>query len=251
MLGVKRLILALLAVAAFTSGELQAAAAQADPLEDLSFSALEKRVALNALRKEANPDRAQWPKADVPGLDFTKGTGNAIIVHHESGQRANPFATLTTSGAPFKLFHLEDDPYRLALAARGIGLPKPEDKAKFCTEKYKPALEHIARTKYALFIVGKVEEPRVDVAVKSFSGGRLDGVAVLYEIESKKLLGGFPIEARNSAKVTSRTGGYTGQELDAIMHDFENNARAALWQSLKARFPSAKLPTIVYLDSKE
>ena len=251
MLGVKRLMPALLAVAACASGELQAAAAQADPLEDLSFAALEKRVALNALRKETNPDRAQWPKGDVPGLDFTKATGNAIIVHHESGQRANPFATLTTSGAPFKLFHLEDDPYRLALAARGIGLSKPEDKAKYRTEQYKPALAHIARAKYALFIVGKVEEPRVDVAVKSFSGGRLDGVAVLYEIEAKKLLGGFPIEARNSAKVTSRTGGYTGQELDAVMHDFENNARAAVWQGLKARFPSARLPTIVYLDSKE
>jgi hypothetical protein len=250
MLNVKSLFLVLLALGACAGGELQAAA-KADPLEDLSFAALEKRVALNALRKEANPDRAQWPKSDVPGLDFTKATGNAIIVHHESGRHANPFATLTTTGAPFKLFHIEDDPYRLAPAARGIGLPKPEDKAKFRTDRYKPALEHIARAKYALFVVGKVEEPRVDVAVKSFTPGQLEGVALLYEIESKKLLGGFPIEARNSAKITTRTGGYTGQELDAVMHDFENNARAALWKGLKGRFPSAKLPTIVYLDSKE
>ena len=249
VLNVKSLIFVLLAVAT-CPGELHAAA-KADPLEDLSFAALEKRVALNALRKEANPDRAQWPKGDVPGLDFTKATGNAIVVHHESGQRANPFATLTTTGAPFRLFHIEDDPYRLAPAARGIGLPKPEDKVKFRTDRYKPALEHIARAKYALFVVGKVEEPRVDVVAKSFSGGTLDGVAVLYEIESKKLLGGFPIEARNSAKIATRTGGYTGQELDAVMHDFENNARAALWKALKARFPSAKIPTIVYLDSKE
>ena len=97
----------------------------------------------------------------------------------------------------------------------------------------------------------KVEEPKVDVVVKSFTPGKLEGAGVLYEIESKKLLGGFPLEARNSAKVTTRTGGYTGQELDALMHDFENNAREALWKALKARFPSAKLPTIVYLDSKE
>jgi hypothetical protein len=251
MWNAKSLTLVLLALGACAGGELQAAAAKADPLEELSLAALEKRVALNALRKEANPDRAQWPKGDVPGLDFTKATGNAIVVHHESGRHSNPFATLTTSGAPFKLFHIEDDPYRLALSARGIGLPKPEDKAKFRTDRYKPALEHIARAKYALFVVGKVEEPRVDIAVKSFTSGRLEAVAVLYEIESKKLLGGFTIEARNSARITTRTGGYTGQELAAVMHDFENNARAALWKGLKARFPSAKIPTIVYLDSKE
>jgi len=203
MLHLKRLFFVLLAVAACTGGESQAAAAakKADPLEDLSFAALEKRVALNALRKEANLDRAQWPKSDVPGLDFTKATGNAIIVHHESGQHANPFATLT-NGRAFKLFHIEDDPYRLASSAHGIGLGKGEDKAKYRTDKYKPALEHIARAKYALFVVGKVEVPRVDVVVKSFTSGRLEGAAVLYEIESKKLLGGFTVEARNSAKIT-------------------------------------------------
>ena len=249
MWNVKNLILVLLAVVACAGNELQGAA-KPDPAEDLSFAALEKRVALNALRKEVNLDRAQWPKGDVPGLDFTKA-GNAIVVHHESGRRANPFATLTATGPPFKLFHIEDDPYRLAPAARGIGLSKPEDKVKFRADKYRPALEHIARAKYALFVVGKVEEPQVDVVAKSFRGGRLDGVAVLYEIESKKLLGGFTVEARNSPKITARTGGYTGQELDAVMHDFESNARAALWKGLTARFPSARRPTIVYLDSKE
>ena len=35
------------------------------------------------------------------------------------------------------------------------------------------------------------------------------------------------------------------------MHDFENNARAALWKAMKARFPSAKQPAIAYLNSKE
>ena len=224
---------------------------KADPFEDLSFAAIEKRVALNELRKELSVDRAGWPKEDVPGLDFTKETGNAIVVHHESGRHSDPLGGALTGAPPFKLFHIEDDPYRLAMAARGIGLAKPEDKAKFRTDKYKPALEHMTRAKYAVFVVGKVEEPRVDVAVKSFSAGRLEGTGLLYEIESKKLLGGFPIEAGNSDKIRTRTGGYTGQELDAVMHDFENNARESLWKGLKARFPSAKTPTIVYLDSKE
>jgi hypothetical protein len=226
-------------------------AAAADPLEDLSFAALEKRVALNELRKEVNVDRSKWPKGDVPGLDFTKATGNAIIVHHESGQHSDPIGGTLTNAPPFKLFHLEDDPYRLTLYARGIGPAKPEDKAKYRTDKYKPALQQMARAKYVLFVAGKVEEPKVNVVTKSFTPGRLEGAGVLYEIESKKLLGGFPIEARNSPKISTRTGGYTGQELDAVMHDFENNARAALWKALKARFPSAKIPTIVYLDSKE
>jgi hypothetical protein len=178
--------------------------AVADRLEDLSFAALEKRVALNALRKEANADRAAWPKGDVPGLDFTK-SGNAIIAHTESGRHSDPIAGSLTNAPPFKLFHVEDDPYRLTPLARGIGLDKPEGKAKYRTDKYKPALQQMARAKYVLFVVAKVQEPKIDIAVK----------------------------------------------LDAVMHDFENNAREALWKALKARFPSAKIPTIVYLGSKE
>jgi hypothetical protein len=226
------------------------ASAAADPMEDLTFAALEKRVALNAMRKEVNVDRAKWPKADVPGLDFTKA-GNAIIVHHESGQHSDPIGGVLTNAPPFKLFHLEDDPYRLVLYARGIGSAKPEDKPKYRTDKYKPALEHIARAKYVLFIVGKVQEPKVDLGGKAFTPGKLESTGVLYEIESKRLLGGFPLQASNSDKVKTRTGDYTGQALDALMHDFENNAREALWKALKARFPSAKIPTIVYLNPKE
>ena len=227
---------------------LVSATAVADPMEDLTFAALEKRVALNMMRKEVEVDRAKWPKGDVAGLDFTK-TGNAIIVHHESGQLSNPLDTLT-GGVPFKLFHLQDDPYRLTPRARGIGLDKGEDKAKYRSDQYKPALQLMQRARYALFVVGKVQEPKFDLG-KSFTSGKLEAAGVLYEIESKKLLGGFPLEARSSDKVTTRTGNYQGQERDALMHDFEENARAALWKALKARFPSAKLPTIAYLSSKE
>jgi hypothetical protein len=229
---------------------IAATGANADAMEDLSFAALEKRMALNALRREVITDRAGWPQGDVPGLDFTK-SGNAVIVHAESGRHSNPIGGALTNAPPFKLFHMQDDPFRLATAARGIGLDKSEHKAKYRTDKYKPALQLMQRAKYALFIVARVEEPKIDLAVKRFTPGKLEGSAVLYEIESKKPLGGFPLEASSSAKVATRSGSYTGQELDAVMHDFENNARAALWQALKERFPSAKLPTIVYLDSKE
>ena len=228
---------------------LFSAAAVADPMEDLTFAALEKRVALNMMRKEVEVDRAKWPKGDVPGLDFTKA-GNAIIVHHESGQHSDPIGGVLTNAPPFKLFHLEHDPYRVTLRARGISLDKGEDKAKYRSDTYKPALQQMQRAKYALFIIAKVQEPKYYLG-KSFTPGKLEGAGVLYEIESKKLLGGFPLEASNSDKVQTRTGGHAGQELDYLMHDFENNARAALWKALKARFPSAKLPTIAYLNSKE
>ena len=138
----------------------------------------------------------------------------------------------------------------MALRARGIGIDKGEDKAKYRTDKYKPALEQMQRAKYALFIVGKVQEPKFYLG-KSFTPGKLEAAGVLYEIESKKPLGGFPLEASNSDKVSTRTGNYQGQEADALMHDFETNARAALGRALKARFPSAKQPTIAYLNSKE
>jgi hypothetical protein len=144
---------------------------------------------------------------------------------------------------------LQDDPYRLALRARGISLDKGEDKAKYRSDEYKPALEQMQRAKYALFIVGKVQEPNYYLG-NSFTPGKLEGAGVLYEIESKKLLGGFPLEARSSDKIGTRTGNYQGQELDALMFDFENNARAALWKAMKVRFPSARQPTIAYLNLK-
>lgn len=251
-LNVIRLLLMLLAVTAYVGGVALAAGAvkASEAIEELSFAALEKRQTLSALRKQVNVDRTKWPKGDLPGLDFTKATGNAIIVHAESGRLKDPTAMLT-GAVPFKLFHLEDDPYRLVPAARGIGLAKGEDKAKYHTAQYRPTLEQIVRAKYVLFVIGELVEPRTSALDKTFSGGKFEGVGMLYEIESKKLLGGFAIEAMNSAKITTRTGGYTGQALDAVMHDFENNARAALWKGLKSRFPSAKIPTIVYLNSKE
>ena len=223
---------------------------KSEPLEDLASAAFSKWAALYRLRKEVNLDRASWPTDQEPELDFRKETGNAIVVHHESGRHDNPLDGLT-KGAAFKLFHLEDDPYRLAQAA-GSFSAKPEEKAKYRTDKYKPALEHIVRAKYAVYLVGKVQQPQVGLAAtRSFSPGKLEGAGVLYEIESKQLLGGFLLEASNSDKVNVRSGDYTGQEHDTVLHDFENNAREALWKALKARFPSVRLPTIVYLDSKE
>ena len=223
---------------------------KSDPFEDLSSAAFSKWAALYRLRKEVSLDRAAWPSDQEPELDFRKETGNAIVVHHESGRHDNPLEGLTR-GAAFKLFHLEDDPYRLAQAA-GSFTAKPEEKAKYRADKYKPALVHIVRAKYAVYVVGKVQQPQVDfAATRSFSPGKLEGAGVLYEIESKQLLGGFLLEARNSDKINVRTGNYTGQEHDSVLHDFESNAREALWKALKARFPSVRLPTIVYLDSKE
>ena len=225
-------------------------ASKPDPFEDLSSAAFSKWAALYRLRKEVSLDRTAWPSDQEPELDFRKDAGNAIIVHHESARHEDPLDGLT-KGAAFKLFHLEDDPYRLAQAA-GDYSARSEDKAKYRTGKYKPALEHIVRATYVVYVVGKVQQPRVDfAATRSFSPGKLEGAGVLYEIESKKLLGGFPLEARSSDKVSTRTDDSTARAQDAVLHDFENNARDALWKALKARFPSVRLPTIVYLDSRE
>jgi hypothetical protein len=219
---------------------------KADPLEDAVRS---KRAAVFFLRKEVVADPAAWPKDEEPELDFRKQTGNAIVVHAESGRHADPLDSLTR-GAAFKLFHIEDDPYRLAARAYSM-LDKPEDQSKYRTAEYRPSLEHLGRAKYVLFVVGKVEQPQVVfAATKSFTPGRLQAAAVLYEIESKKLLGGFPLEARNSDKVNA-TADFTTQAQEAVLHDFENNAREALWKGLKGRFPSAKVPPIAHLNSKE
>ena len=230
------------------AGNTAPVARKPDPFEELSAAAFSRWVELYRLRKEVSLDRATWP-GEEPELDFRKDAGNAIIVHHESARHENPLDTLT-SGPAFKLFHLEDDPYRLAWTV-GDPTTRPEDKARFRSGKYKPALEHIVRARYAVYVVGKVQQPRVDFAVtRSFSPGNLEGAGVLYEIESKKLLGGFPLEARNSETVRASTESATRAH-EAVLHDFESNAREALWKALKARFPSARLPTIVYLDSRE
>jgi hypothetical protein len=231
------------------AGKPAAAAAESgkpDPLEDAVRG---KRAAVFFLRKEVVADAAAWPKDKEPELDFGKQTGNAIVVHAESGRHADPLDSLTR-GAAFKLFHIEDDPYRLAFRAYSF-LNEPEEQAKYRTAEYKPALEQLIRAKYVLFVVGKVEQPQVAfAATKSFTPGRLEAAAVLYEIESKKLLGGFPLEARNSDKVNAAADSNT-QAQEAVLRDFENNAREALWKGLKGRFPSAKVPAIAYLNSKE
>ena len=217
-----------------------------DPLEEAVRG---KRAAVYLLRKEVAVDPGAWPEDAEPELDFGKEKGNAIVVHAESGRHADPLDSLT-KGPAFKLFHIEDDPYRLANSAYGM-LEKPEDQAKYRTDRYKPALELLARAKYVLFVAGKVEQPSVAfAATKSFTPGRLEAAAVLYEIESKKLLGGFTIEARNSDKVRA-TADSDSQAHEAVLHDFENNARQALWKGVRARFPSVRIPTIAYLDSRE
>ncbi|MDB4954122.1 MAG: hypothetical protein JWO36_1691 [Myxococcales bacterium] len=218
------------------------AAAEAD---DPSSKAAEKWLAVNELRADSKTktDPAAWPKDDVPGLDFTKETGDAVIVYPEGRGGKDPL----TDAPRFKLMHIVDDAYRLA----PLAVSTDASNAKYKAAAFRPALGQLARAKYALMVVADTELPKVDNVAKRFKSGELKGVAVLYEIESKKALGGFEVAATNSDKVLTYTGNYTGEELDAVMHDFEKAAIDSVTDGIKKRFPSAKVPPIIYLNSRE
>lgn len=212
---------------------------------DVDEKAAERWLAVNDLRADAKTktDPTTWPKDDPPALDFTKETGNAVIAYPEGRGGKDPL----TNAPRFKLMHIVDDAFRLAPL---VSSTDPAN-AKYNGAAYRPALGQMARAKYALMIVAEVALPSVDVGAKELTPGVFKGVAVLYEIETKHVLGGFEFAARSSDKVLTHTGNYTGEELDAVMHDFEKASIDAVTAGIKKRFPMAKVPPIIYLSSNE
>ena len=202
-----------------------------------SFKALEKKVQLYELRRELRVEAeasTPWPTADVPGLDFTK-SGNAIVAYKETGM---PFVTISKA-RPFELLPLEDDPFRATSHVRGIGVRDGAPETEYRDVKYQPALEQMIRAKYVVFVMGNQDQPIT--AGDIFLPARLSATCLLYEIETKQLLGGVQITATNTAELKLKKGDEDGN-LERLMTDFEHNARTALWSALKARFPSVKTP---------
>ncbi len=180
--------------------------------------------------QDAAQDRTTWPTAAVPGLDFARPSGNALVIHRDSRTGVDP-----VSGIPgFQLFAINDDPFLLAQYVHGVGV----DKGMYRSANYLPQLELIGHATYVVLVFGDVTYPQL--IGKEFTGGHFDGAAVIFELESKRLLGGVELAASNSDAVDP---GATGRDgMAAVMKDFQGNTRKALAMALQTRFPDAKLP---------
>ncbi|MDQ3341869.1 MAG: hypothetical protein M4D80_42525, partial [Myxococcota bacterium] len=191
--------------------------------EALRSKALEKKVALYGLRSEIKIEAessAPWPTDEVHDLDFRR-TGNAIIAYRETGL---PFVT-ASKARPFELLPLVDDPWNAVTYVR-----------EHADVKLAPALEQMVRAKYVLFVMGNQDQPMM--LGSSYTPAKLSATGLLYEIESKKLLGGLSFRATNTEGLTLKRDN-DAANYDTLMSDFETNARTALWTSVKARFSSA------------
>ncbi len=112
------------------------------------------------------------------------------------------------------------------------------DKSIEPSEAEKPLLR-LKSLRYVLAIRG-VEYVAAGVRDLGFVPGRYAAEAHLFEIDSRKHLGGFRIEAQSSERVTvAILGGNSAADLEA---DLAKNAREAIRASLEKFAPGSRLP---------
>ncbi|MBV8878373.1 MAG: hypothetical protein JO332_00275 [Planctomycetaceae bacterium] len=104
-------------------------------------------------------------------------------------------------------------------------------------------LEEFAGLKYALVLhrysVVDPEEKRGKLgSTKTFRGGRCDGEAVLFDIDRRVAIGGFPFAAGNSDDVFASTKNVEG----GLISDLVKNGRQAVNAEFLSRYPTSTPP---------
>ncbi len=204
---------------------------------DLVSKAQDRHFAVFEIAREAEAvDPASWPTGDVPGLDFTRETGNTVVVLRKP---LGAQEEILMKAPKFRLLRIEDDAYAVSGYASGTSLPEGESAAAYQESRYWPALELMKRAKYALYLTAELQRPDLGYG-DSFTAGIVKGKGVLYAIDPPKLLGGVEFLGTNSESV--KVNKANTEEKEKLVLDLENNARKALEKAIVARFPSAKAP---------
>lgn len=190
-------------------------------------------LAMKALRKMQAEGDLALPDGPLPALDFTHETGDAIL-SSPPWQAREPI----TEEPQLRVVHLADDPYRLASLADGV-LARDEDKATYRAARFRPALEHLARARHVVFVVG--------TTATTIHPARFDGIALVYELSSTQLLAGIPLHVTGRSEVRASTAGHLFRRLDPVVLDLEARVRDALWDGLRARAPAVKVPALAYV----
>lgn len=172
-----------------------------------------------------------WPTGDVE-IDFTVETGSGVMAMRED------LGLTTRVGLSLRFATIDFDPVRVCLQMLGL-MTQPHDyidrrHAKF----YKRHLEQVARATHVLVVVtDEIRLPRTEGAA-SFEGGQVHGNALLVELGTGELRGGFPYLAVNRDQVKARDA-----TIDHKLHDdLARRFGQALLDGLHQRFPSARPP---------
>jgi hypothetical protein len=193
-------------------------------------------LAVRELRKQVEGER-QFPEWPLPPLDFTR-QGNAILANERSTARE-----IITDAANFRIVHHDDDPYYLAMRADGM-MSSDEEKAKYRAARYRPAIEQLTRAKVVVVVAGTLKSPVIGLAGRLEEPARFDGMALVYEIATAKLLTGIPLAITGTTNVRLDKNATYYRQGDPAILELEHLAREALWTELGKRSPSVKPASI-------
>ncbi len=188
---------------------------------------------LAAAAREAAPlteQSAEGLKA-VTDLSLKFKKSNALLIHLE--ELENPTVRLAL---PVRLNHRSP----AVDVATTLNLVKPVA-AELLDAKYDPSCgpespdwQLMAETRYVLVVRTKASKSAVMTGEKTFEGGSWQGEILVFELASRKLLGGFTVSGGNHATVGTRL----GRDIQNLRADLQLASRGNLEADLRKHFPS-------------
>lgn len=177
-----------------------------------------------------------WPTDDArPNFDDGEN-GDAFVVMRDDLRDLHqiPYVRARCTTIDF-------DPVRVALQMLDFAHPEREAINPSNARYYKKHLEQIDRARYVLIVLThEVELPTTEGAA-SYVGGHVKGAALLYEIDTATLRGGFEYYAENRWQVQGSDRTIAGK----LQRDLESRFSAAIIDGIKRRFPEGDAPSTV------
>lgn len=203
----------------------------AEPYRHLLALKLDTLAAVATAAEEQSWSSLGWP-ADSCAPDFGD-RGDAIVVMREDLRDLHhaPYV-------PVRAITLDFDPVRVAMQMLGFARPETDCLNAPDPKYYRRHLEQLSRARLALIVVTHdLRLPRLEGAA-SFETGRVDGAALLFELASRELRGGFELHVENSWQVKGNDETIT----DKLRRELEAKFSNAVIAGIAGRFPQGRAP---------
>lgn len=205
----------------------------ANPFRERLIPKLQALVEVAQAAEEQAWIASGWPTDEThPSFDDGKD-GDAIVVMRDDLRDLHciPYVRARCTTIDF-------DPVRVALQMLDLAQPEREALNPSNARYYQKHLEQIDRARYALIVTAhEVQLPTTEGAA-SYEGGYVKGAALLYEIDSRRLRGGFEYFAENRWQVT----GSDRTIEDKLQRDLEARFSEAIIEGIVRRFPDGTAP---------
>lgn len=167
-----------------------------------------------------------------PAPDFSDGaSSNALVVDREE------ITDLTkASDLKVRIARLSEDPVRVAKSVTGMARAKGGS-VNGTPESIGRTLERLERARYVLVLDAMLRLPPAPMGTH-FSTGHVRGKARLYDLESGKLVVVFPVDAKNSPEIFSRS----DQVIDKLRDNLSYQLGEAIIAGIKKAIPGATPP---------